>query len=150
MRRPVALALLVLWSMWTGAAPALGSGFSHRDAALSYMATKYEASTDQVGLLHEGMIQLELTAESFWFAKYSIGGSGSQPAGTGHRLPQPLPLPAPPTKEPGTAIEPAPPDRVGAVYGGVYIRTKTGEILEMEEAARYFLAEQALVTARWE
>ncbi len=152
MRRwfPLLLVPLLLLSL---AAPALGA--DHRETAMAYLKARYDVPEDEIQLYEGGISDLELTGESFWCAKYSIsaakspasGGIIASPPGTG-----PAPLPAPDTQIKPASL-PMPPDDViedPAIYGALYIRLKTGDVLEMDEAERFFAAENALAEREWE
>ena len=141
---------------------ALGSGY--RESALVYLMEKYGISEDRVELYEGGITELEFTGESFWFAKYTIvpeGKTASDVSGEeAPRLlpaPEPMPLPAPDMPADTGAIAPSilplPPQDImddGYRYGGVYIRLKTGEILELDQMDQYYEAERRLAQQEWE
>lgn len=161
MRRwlPVLLALLLLL---TPAAPALAADY--RATAIDYLRTKYEVADDQIHLYEGSILELELTGESFWCAKYSIGPDEE-------RVNPGVPEPAPDEVRPEGAVEPGkelpggagrepqllplPPDGSSATpgadtWGALYIRVSTGKVLEGEAAESYFTAERQLAAGRWE
>ncbi|MDP2871383.1 MAG: hypothetical protein Q8P31_02450 [Bacillota bacterium] len=152
MRRwfPLLLVPLLLLSL---AAPALGA--DHRETAMIYLKARYDAPEDEIQLFEGAIIDLELTGESFWCAKYAIGATGSPASGGIIASPpgtEPGPLPAPDTQS-KPAIRPLPPDCMPddpVIYGALYIRLKTGDVLEMDEAERFFAAENALAEREWE
>lgn len=142
--------------------PALGSGY--RESALAYLTEKYGISEDRVELYEGGITELEFTAESFWFAKYTIVPEGKTvPEVFGEEAPRLLPAPEPgllpapdmPVDSGATrpAILPLPPRDIvddGYLYGGVYIHLKTGDILEMDQMDKFYEAERLLAQQEWE
>jgi hypothetical protein len=130
--------------------------------AIDHLRAKYGVPEDHIQLFEGGTMELEYTGESFWYAKYIIGldgkpeTGGTEPGSDGTRStppePKPAILPAPDTTRP--AILPMPPDEPSrdekVVYGGVYIRLKTGQVLDMEEAQDYFIAERETAVREWE
>ncbi len=155
MRRFFSLILISL--MLVGSVtPALGSGY--RESALVFLMEKYGVAEEKVELSEGGITELEFTAESFWFAKYTIAQDGKAAQGvSGGTEPMLMPLPAPDMPADADAgstrsnILPSPPrDIMGELYGGVYIRLKTGEILELDQMNIYFEAERRLGQQEWE
>lgn len=148
------LLLLVTLLLLSLTAPALGA--DHRETAMYFLKAKYDMPADQIQLYEGGIIDLEFTGESFWCAKYSIGDPQAPASGGTIALPpgiEPAPLPAPDTTQTKPAIRPLPPDYVPEdtnIYGALYIRLKTGAVLEMEDIESFFAAENALSEKEWE
>jgi hypothetical protein len=148
--------LLMSLLMVNMASPALGSDY--RESAILYLTEKYNVREERIELYEGGVTELQHISESFWFAKFSILPEGvPKQEGNGEIRTLPAPEPAPDaaydlgTAEP--AILPAPPRDIvddGYLYGGVYIRLKTGEILELKEMERYYEAERRLAEQEWE
>jgi hypothetical protein len=142
----------------------------YRETAMAYLKTKYDVPENEIQLFEGGMMELELTGESFWCAKYIIGpvepsitgggDPGARPDGGQTKALPPGAEPAPiadpaldPDRGTSTLILPVPPEDViqdDHVYGALYIRVKTGEVLEMDEAESYFVAERVLQEREWE
>ncbi|MEW6244593.1 MAG: hypothetical protein AB1497_10110 [Bacillota bacterium] len=112
---------------------------NYMNMALSYLVAKHGVDESQIELFEGGIIELRYIGESFWFAKYSINTGESPSIRT-------LPAPVPPAdgREPAGSVEPVPPEYYGGTYGAMYIRVKTGAVLEMEEAERYFAEDYRL------
>lgn len=156
--------LLLISLMLVGSVtPALGSGY--RERALVYLTEKYGISEERIELYEGGITELQFTGESFWFAKYTIVPEGKTALGVSGEeaprllpAPETMPLPAPdmPVDTGATrpAILPLPPQEDiiddGYRYGGVYIRLKTAEILELEQMDKYYEAERRLAQQEWE
>ncbi|MBS4031577.1 MAG: hypothetical protein KGZ63_09175 [Clostridiales bacterium] len=154
--------MLIFLMLVASMVPVLGSGY--RESALVYLTEKYGVPEERIALHEGGTIDLEFTAESFWFAKYDIVLEGKKapgfPGEEAPRIlpaPEPMPLPAPdmPADTGATrpAILPIPPRDImddGYLYGGVYIRLKTGEILELDQMDKYYEAERSLAQQEWE
>jgi hypothetical protein len=133
--------------------PALGSDY--RTSAILYLTEKYSVREERIELHEGGVMELQYISESFWFAKFSILPEGVPKQEFNGEI-RPLPAPEPAPDDLGTiepAILPAPPRDIvddGYLYGGVYIRLKTGEILELKEMERYHEAERRLMEQEWE
>lgn len=148
------LVLLFLTSMTY---PVFGS--DHRETALAYLTEKYSVPKEKIQLSEGGITEFEFTAESFWFAKYMIATEGkSLPGSSMGEKPTPVSEPIPPSapdmpSDSKPAIMPTPaksPIGGGYIDGGIYIRIKTGEILEMDKMEPFFSAESQLAQQEWE
>lgn len=173
MRKLLSL-FLVLMFLTTMTYPAFAS--SHKETALDYLMKKYNVPKEKIELYEGGITELKFTSESFWLAKYIIftGEKPSSGAIKGEKpqqiVPEPMPMPAPDSKRLPAAepmpmpapdmsadgrkdIAPLPPQGPaggGDIYGGIYIRIKTGEVLEMEKVETFFIAENKLAQQEWE
>jgi hypothetical protein len=137
------VALLVFLLLLTIGLPAWAAG--HSDTAMAYLMEKYDVAAERIELHEGGTLLLEHLGESFWFAKYFIAPEGMEPIKQGEQ------------KDPDTPVSdlprdlgplPALPD--GYIYGGLYIREKTGEILTSDKMDAYFLKDRQLAQAEWE
>jgi hypothetical protein len=148
---------LLLLSMVT---PALGSGY--RETAEAYLDEKYGGKGATIEMYEGGIMELEFTGESFWYAKYTIIPAGEPTTTVPGEKPmpnvggtKPAVLPPDAIGKPEPSIEPAIMPRLDIyydnyIYGGIYIHVKTGDILEMDEMEPYFLAEYTLADQEWE
>ena len=140
--------------------PAAGS--TYNKDALNYLTEKYDVPEDRIELYEgDGIMELEFTKESFWYARYMILADGEEVTDTTEKV-DPLPDGAEPgiapDKEPAILPLPLPADRGDdavadyekRTYGGIYIRVKTGEILEEEKMEGYFSAENKQAQQEWE
>jgi len=148
------LSLLLVPLLLIGlAAPALGAGY--KEKALEYLNAKYGGQDIKIELYEGGITELEYTGEKFWFGKYIVVKPGAKPpvGGASGR--------AAPSDKPAVKPEPARPEIMPLPspdiyyndnnhYGGLYIRIKTGEILELEQMEPYFSAENTLAQQEWE
>lgn len=158
MRKMLSLLLvpLLLLSMMT---PALGSGY--RETAEAYLNEKYGGKGATIELYEGGLIELEFTGVSFWYANFTIIPAGAPTSVPGEKpmpnvgVTKPAVLPPDAIGKPEPATEPAIMPRLDIyydnyVYGGIYIHVKTGDILEMDEMEPYFMAEYTLADQEWD
>ncbi|NLN06249.1 MAG: hypothetical protein GX167_01335, partial [Firmicutes bacterium] len=152
-----------------------GFAADYRQAAIDFLVEKYGVPADHVHVFEGDKIVLEYLQESFWCAKYEISADGpssqttpSQPPDAIEPAPpqvMPMPLPEPvlpdePTApadrvDPNTTVSSPPRYDTGdlparATTGVVYIREKTGEVLDEAGMETYFLRERELAAAAWE
>jgi len=161
MKKLLSLLLVPLMLLCT-VAPVFGADY--RQIAETYLQDKYGGKGAAIEVFEGGVMELEFTKESFWYAKYMINteGKSSNSPTDGKRLPivgiEPAIMPAP---DNGTKPEPAltpqilplPPQDIyydNYIYGAVYIHLKTGKILEMDEMEPYYNAEGLLAQQEWE
>ncbi|NLP36823.1 MAG: hypothetical protein GX357_04155 [Firmicutes bacterium] len=156
MRKPVTL-LLALVITLAMALP--GFAADYRQAAIDFLVEKHGVPAEHVHLYEGGKIVLEYLQESFWCAKYEITEVDptqpvlSQPPGSIEpALPQVTPVPEPDLPEdlpspeygedPDTPVSNAPRFDANAFpaqpnSGAIYIREKTGEILDDADTPLY-------------
>lgn len=168
MRKPVTLLLVFILVLLT-AMP--GFAADYRQAAAEYLAKKHGVPVDHIQVYDGDKIILEYLQESFWCAKYEISAEGSsqavppQPPDTIEPAPpQVMLLPEPILQEDTPAFEhgadPDSPVSSSPSYdtgdlsalsntGVVYIREKTGEILDDAGMETYFLRERELAATAW-
>ncbi len=117
----------------------------YMNTAVSYLVAKHGVDENQIELFEGGIIELRHIGESLWFAKYSVNTGESSSVRT-----RPAPVPPADGRELEGSVEPVSPEYYGGIYGMMYIRVKTGAVLEMEEAERYFAEDYRLAAAEWE
>jgi hypothetical protein len=144
--------ILVLAFVLLSVAP--GFTQDYRQTALDYLTKTLNVPVERIGVFEGHTFTLDRIKESFWAAKYEIypegkelpKNLGSEPAGKEQVVP------VPPEDKPAVMIlpaetRPAPDDYV---HGGVYIRLKTGEVLNRKEMEPYFQEDSRLAQAAWE
>ncbi|NLM46952.1 MAG: hypothetical protein GX200_09160 [Firmicutes bacterium] len=152
-----------------------GFAADYRQAAIDFLAEKHGVPKDHVHVSEGDKIILEYLQESFWCAKYEISADGPSPqvapsqpsAAIEPAPPQVMPLPEPVLPVEQTAPDsPADPDApvsssntprydtgdlpAPAKTGAVYVREKTGEVLDDAGMETYFLRERELAAAACE
>ena len=128
-------------------------GSDYHQTALTYLTEKYDISDEQIELFEGGIQEFEFIAESFWHARYTIYPEGQSSASSNNEplSTEPMILPADIDPEARQEIMPIrPEDDDNLVYGGIYIRIKTGEILEDGQMESYYSAERKLAQQEWE
>lgn len=140
-KRLVAIVLVMLLAFPGGMVLA---NQNYSEIALAYLTETYNVPAERIQLFEGGTMALEAISESFWYAKFNINPEGSVTEGGV----KPLPGDTPVSDRGELTILPFSPD--GSIYGGVYIRLKTGEILELEQMEAYYLADREKAAAEWE
>ncbi|SCY97152.1 hypothetical protein [Alkaliphilus peptidifermentans] len=164
MRKIIVSLLLISLLITSMASPVFGT--SYRETAWNYLIEKYDVSEERIQLYDGGIIELEYTAESFWNASYiilpdgesaldfstgekNVEGPRTLPANGSEPYAMPLPAPDMPASD-RDEIHPIAPMDEGHIYGGIYIHTKTGEILQADQMDVYFSAEWKLADIEWQ
>lgn len=158
------LALALLLGL---AAPALAAP-DYAGIAMAYIKAKHGVTEAKIQMYEGGLMELEFTRESFWVARYIAALKGELPPmatdlsrgaePSGGIEPAIMPAPGPSTRplplpQPDPAVPPKPPiddPYKDCVFGEVFIRVKTGEVLDSRAMEGYWAAEQALAEREWE
>jgi hypothetical protein len=157
----LALAAALLMGVATGALAAATVG-NERDRALAHILAKHHVTAEQVELHEGGTFELEFTRESFWSARYVIWLSGKPGPDTNKTppatdsgparpvlTPEPVILPVKPGEPSATPGDPAIKGEPESIYGGIFIRLRTGELLEMDQMEAYWAAESTVAEREW-
>jgi hypothetical protein len=116
----------------------------YRALALDYLTETHNVPAERIELFEGGNMTLEYSDESFWMARFTILPEGRTASDESQVLPSDTPV-----SDRGLLIEGKPSDD-GSIYGGIYIRIKTGEIVSQADMDAYFLAEQKIAEKEWE
>lgn len=148
MKKILAL-LLTVSLLFTMVVPVWGAGY--RETALAWVMEKYGVPAENVEIFEGGTLQLEKIGESFWFAKYAVYRDGKvAPPETAPPAPETKIAPDNSVSTRPILVDPMPPANDNVIYGGVYIREKTGTILTEKEMEEFFTKDRELAEAEWE